>query len=87
MKQKYYDTAEKQEKAVLVGIIMPHETEEQEREYLEELAFLVDTAGGETVKTFTQKMQRPERGNFCWHRKTGRNKSICSGRRDRYGCF
>ncbi|RYE28888.1 MAG: GTPase HflX, partial [Sphingobacteriaceae bacterium] len=64
MKQKYYDTAIKQEKAVLVGIITPNETEEQEREYLEELEFLVDTAGGLTVKTFTQKMQRPERATF-----------------------
>lgn len=64
MKQKFYDTAEKQEKAVLVGIITPNETEEQEREYLEELEFLVDTAGGLTVKTFTQKMQRPERATF-----------------------
>ncbi|MGI4751064.1 MAG: GTPase HflX [Janthinobacterium lividum] len=64
MKQKYYDTAIKQEKAVLVGIITPGETEEQEREYLEELEFLVDTAGGVTVKTFTQKMQRPERATF-----------------------
>lgn len=64
MKQKFYDTAVKQEKAVLVGIITPNETEEQEREYLEELEFLVDTAGGLTVKTFTQKMQRPERATF-----------------------
>ncbi|MGI4804321.1 MAG: GTPase HflX [Janthinobacterium lividum] len=64
MKQKYYDTAVKQEKAVLVGIITPNETEELECEYLEELEFLVDTAGGLTVKTFTQKMQRPERATF-----------------------
>ncbi len=64
MKQKFYDTAIKQEKAVLVGIITPGGTEEQEREYLEELEFLVVTAGGATVKTFTQKMQRPERATF-----------------------
>jgi GTP-binding protein HflX len=64
MKQKFYDTAVKQEKVVLVGIITPHETPEQEKEYLEELQFLVETAGGETVKTFTQKMLRPERATF-----------------------
>ncbi|MBS7566177.1 GTPase HflX [Mucilaginibacter sp. Bleaf8] len=64
MRQKFYDTAIKQETAVLVGIITPNETEEQEREYLEELEFLVDTAGGKTVKTFTQKMQRPDRATF-----------------------
>jgi GTP-binding protein HflX len=64
MKQKFYDTAVKQEKAVLVGVMTPHETEEQEKEYLEELEFLVATAGGETVKSFTQKLQRPDRATF-----------------------
>ena len=64
MKQKFYDTAVKQERAVLVGVITPNETAEQEREYLEELEFLVETAGGLTVKTFTQKMLRPERATF-----------------------
>jgi len=64
MKQKFYDTAEKQEKVILVGVITPNETEEQEKEYLEELQFLVETAGGLTVRHFTQKMQRPERATF-----------------------
>ena len=64
MRQKFYDTAVKQERVVLVGIITPNETPEQEKEYLEELQFLVETAGGETVMTFTQKMQRPERATF-----------------------
>jgi GTP-binding protein HflX len=64
MKQKYYDTAVKQERAVLVGVITPDETNEQSKEYLEELEFLVETAGAETVKTFTQKLQRPDRATF-----------------------
>jgi GTP-binding protein HflX len=64
MRQKFYDTAEKQERVVLVGIITPNETVEQEKEYLEELQFLVETAGGETIRSFTQKMQRPERATF-----------------------
>ena len=64
MKPKFYDTAVKQERAVLVGVILPHETDEQTKEYLEELKFLVDTAGAETVKTFTQKLQRPDRATF-----------------------
>src|SRR6195952_229363 len=64
MRQKFYDTAVKQEKVVLVGIITPNETPEQEKEYLEELQFLVETAGGQTVKNFTQKMLRPERATF-----------------------
>jgi len=64
MKQKFYDTAVKQERAVLVGVITPHQTDEQTKEYLEELQFLVDTAGAKTVKTFTQKLQRPDRATF-----------------------
>jgi GTP-binding protein HflX len=64
MKPKFFDTAEKQERVVLVGVITPNETEAEEKEYLEELKFLVATAGGETVKNFTQKLQRPERSTF-----------------------
>lgn len=63
-RQKFHDTALKPEKAVLVGIITPGETEEQTQEYLEELKFLVDTAGGETHGSFTQRMQRPDRATF-----------------------
>ncbi|MBC7744302.1 MAG: GTPase HflX [Flavobacterium sp.] len=63
-KQKFYDTAEKPEKAILVGIITPGESEEQTKEYLDELEFLVETAGGDTVRSFTQRMQRPDRATF-----------------------
>jgi len=64
MKQKFYDTAVKQEKVVLVGIITPGQSDEQTKEYLEELEFLVMTAGGLTVKNFTQRMQKPDRATF-----------------------
>lgn len=63
-KQKFYDTALKQERAVLVGVIRPGEKPEQTREYLDELAFLVDTAGGRVEHEFTQKMLKPDRGTF-----------------------
>lgn len=59
-KRKLHDTAPKQERAILVGVITPDETEEQELEYLDELAFLVETAGGKTEKYFTQKLQKPD---------------------------
>ena len=62
--KNFFDTAVKPERAVLVGIITPSENEEQEREYLEELAFLVDTAGGETIHTFVQKVQKPDGATF-----------------------
>ncbi len=64
MRQKYYDTAVKQERAVLVGVVTPSETEEQAKEYLEELEFLVETAGAATSATFVQKLQRPDRATF-----------------------
>ncbi|HEY0897773.1 MAG TPA: GTPase HflX, partial [Sphingobacteriaceae bacterium] len=63
-RQKFYDTSVQPEKAVLVGIISPGQTDEETREYLDELAFLVDTAGGITVRSFTQRMQRPDRATF-----------------------
>ncbi|MFD2285549.1 GTPase HflX [Pedobacter petrophilus] len=63
-KQKFFDTAIKQERAILVGVITPGEKEEQTREYLDELAFLVETAGGKVEKNFTQKMLKPERATF-----------------------
>ena len=63
-KQKSYDTAVKQERAVLVGVIRPGERPEETKEYLEELAFLVDTAGGKVEEVFTQKMLKPDRATF-----------------------
>lgn len=63
-KQKTYDTALKQERAVLVGVITPGEKPEQTKEYLDELAFLVDTAGGKVERNFTQKMLKPDRATF-----------------------
>lgn len=63
-KQKTYDTAVKQERAVLVGVIRPGEKPEETKEYLDELAFLVDTAGGVVEEVFTQKMLKPDRGTF-----------------------
>lgn len=63
-KQKTYDTAVVQERAILVGVVTPGEKEAQTKEYLDELAFLVDTAGGKVEKVFTQKMLKPERATF-----------------------
>lgn len=63
-KQKYFETAVKKERAILVGVIRPGEKPEETREYLDELAFLVDTAGGLVVHEFTQKMLKPDRATF-----------------------
>lgn len=47
------------ERAVLVGLISNQQNEAKAREYLDELAFLADTAGAVTVKTFLQKLEYP----------------------------
>ncbi len=54
----------REEKAVLVGVIQKDQTEQQVNEYLDELAFLAETAGAITVKRFTQKLQHPDSRSF-----------------------
>lgn len=49
-------TIDTKEKVVLVGIINRDQSEREVKDYLDELAFLAETAGGEEVKRFTQKM-------------------------------
>jgi GTPase len=49
-----------EEKAVLVGVIGKDQTEMQVREYLDELAFLAETAGAVTVKKFMQRLAHPD---------------------------
>ncbi|MDR2272669.1 MAG: GTPase HflX [Sphingobacterium sp.] len=61
---KIHDTAIKPETAVLVSVITPGVTETKAKEYLEELEFLVQTAGGETKGMFTQKLGFPDRATF-----------------------
>lgn len=50
----------KEEKAVLVGVVHKDQTEQQVNEYLDELAFLAETAGAVTIKRFTQKLPHPD---------------------------
>ena len=52
------------ENAVLVGVIQKEQDEQQVKEYMDELAFLAETAGVVTVKRFTQKMMRPDSKTF-----------------------
>lgn len=49
----------KAETAVLVGIITQTQDERKTNEYLDELAFLAETAGANVVKRFTQKLDAP----------------------------
>lgn len=52
------------ERAVLVGLITPTQNETKANEYLDELAFLADTAGAVTVKKFLQRCDAPNRTSF-----------------------
>jgi GTP-binding protein HflX len=52
------------EKTAIVGIVTQNQSEEKLREYLDELEFLTFTAGGEVVKRFSQKMERPNPKTF-----------------------
>ncbi|HEX8577254.1 MAG TPA: GTPase HflX [Flavobacterium sp.] len=52
------------EKTVIVGIITQKQDEEKLEEYLDELEFLTFTAGGEVVKRFFQKMDKPNPKTF-----------------------
>ena len=57
-------TEEKIENAVLVGVITQEQDEQQVEEYLDELAFLAETAGANAVKRFTQKLNAPHPKSF-----------------------
>lgn len=61
---KLIDTAPEKETAILVSVITPDVSDQMAQDYLTELEFLVQTAGAETVKVFTQKLQKPEHATF-----------------------
>ena len=54
----------KNEKAVLVGLITPQQNEEKVKEYLDELAFLAETAGLVPEKRFVQRLDMPNPTTF-----------------------
>lgn len=52
------------EKTAVVGIITQNQDEDKLNEYLDELEFLTYTAGGEVIKRFSQKMDKPNPKTF-----------------------
>jgi len=52
------------EPAIIVGVITRDQTEEQVKEYLDELEFLAETAGAKVQKTFVQKLANPDKRTF-----------------------
>jgi len=57
-------TAKKQERAVLVGVLLPFQKEQEITDYLDELEFLTETAGAITLKRFIQKIDEPNPRTF-----------------------
>jgi GTPase len=55
---------QQEERAVLIGLIHKDQTEPQVQEYLDELAFLAETAGAVAVKRFTQRLSHPDSRTF-----------------------
>ena len=55
---------ESSERAVLVGLITPTQNEAKANEYLDELAFLADTAGAVTEGRFLQRLNYPDSRTF-----------------------
>ena len=62
--KEFIITQEQTERAVLVGLVTPEQSEAQVKEYLDELAFLAETAGIEPVRRFTQKADKPHAVTF-----------------------
>ncbi|MFZ4635700.1 MAG: GTPase HflX [Saprospiraceae bacterium] len=71
-----------EQKTILVGIVTPRQTEQQLNEYLDELAFLAETAGLQSVKRYVQKLQRPDKRTFVGKGKLEEIKNYLLARRD-----
>lgn len=69
-----------EEKAVLVGVILKDQTNEQAAEYLDELAFLSETAGAIAVKRFIQKLAHPDSRTFVGKGKLEEIKQYVNGK-------
>jgi len=56
---KMFDTRKKQERAVIIGVVLQNQKIELAEEYLDELSFLALTAGAKVVKRFMQRLTHP----------------------------
>ena len=64
------------ERTVIVGIVTQNQNEEKLTEYLDELEFLTYTAGGEVIKRFSQKLEKPNPKTF-----------LGTGKMDEISCY
>jgi len=69
-----------EEKCVLVGVVQKDQTEQQVKEYLDELSFLAETAGAITQRKFMQKLAHPDSKTFVGKGKLEEIREYISGR-------
>jgi GTPase len=69
-----------EERAVLVGVVHKDQTEQEAHEYLDELAFLAETAGAVPVKKFIQKLAHPDSRTYVGKGKLEEIKRYVEGR-------
>ena len=77
----------KEERAILVGLVHKDQTDQQLQEYLDELAFLAETAGAITIKRFTQKLPHPDTRTFVGKGKIEEIKKYIEGSNVRIAIF
>ena len=65
------------EKALLISVCSANQTMEQTEEYLDELAFLLRTAGGVEAKRVVQKLERPDSRTYIGSGKLEEVKEYC----------
>ncbi len=78
MNKELISTALPHHTCVLIGVINKLQDDGLAKEYLEELAFLAETYGLETKKTFTQKLERPDKATFIGKGKLAEIKGFVS---------
>jgi GTPase len=71
---------QQEEKAVLVAVMQQDQTEQQVTEYLDELAFLAETAGAITQRKFVQKLAHPDSKTFIGKGKLEEIKNYIQGK-------
>ncbi|MBS1653510.1 MAG: GTPase HflX [Bacteroidetes bacterium] len=81
------NSIQQEERAVLVGLIHKDQTEQQVQEYLDELAFLAETAGAVAVKRFTQKLAHPDSKTFVGKGKLEEIQNYIAGKDIRVAIF
>jgi GTP-binding protein HflX len=75
------------ERAVLVGLVHKDQTEQLVQEYLDELAFLAETAGAVAVKRFVQRLPHPDSRTFIGKGKLEEIKKYVQGKNIRVAIF